>query len=556
MRSLLAILLLVFSSQAFTKQAAIASAHPLATQAGREIIEQGGNAFDAAVAISAALAVVEPSGSGLGGGGFWLLSRAADGQRLMLDGRETAPSNAHRDMYLDQHGEVVPRLSLDGPLAAGIPGLPAALDKLATEYGSLPLASSLAPAIRYAEQGFFVDEPMQKRLQYRLAALKQSPAASAIFLRNGELPTLGEKIIQKDLAKTLQAVAAEGRAGFYQGKVAELLIAGSTAAGGIWTAEDLVNYQVVARQPVISQYHDWTITSAALPSSGGVVIANTLNILEQFDLQPLSRIEKVHLVAEAMRRSYRDRAAYLGDQDFVSVPQEKLLSDFYAAGQAQSIRLNKASKSTDLAPTTSDTNIGTDTTHFSVVDQYGNRVAATLSINLPFGSGFIPPGTGVLLNNEMDDFSIKPGSPNAYGLIGNEANAIAPNKRMLSSMSPSFVDGPESFAVIGTPGGSRIISMVALAMLDWVEHQDALKAVTLPRFHHQYLPDRIQFEAGAFNQQEQEQLTAMGHEMNARAPYGNMQIISKSKTLTAASDPRGIGKAEIFEISSSLAAKP
>ena len=528
--------------------AAIATAHPLATEAGHRILAAGGNAFDAAIAISAALAVVEPMSSGLGGGGFWLLHRESDGFETMIDGREMAPSAAHRNMYLDAQGEVIDGASIDGPLSAGIPGVPAALAHLATHYGRLPLSTSLAPAIEFAEQGFMIDQRYQRMAGFRLKALRNSPAAAQIFLSNNEVPPTGSVIQQTDLANTLRAIAQHGRAGFYQGETAQRLITGSQAAGGIWQFTDLENYHVKERQPVHGTYHGMHITSAAPPSSGGITLISTLNILAGFDLQKTSAVTQKHLIIEAMRRAYRDRAEYLGDPDFVQMPVEQLLSPLYAAGLRAGIRADQATPS-EMLPGISSTEKARDTTHFSVIDNEGNRVSATLSINYPFGSCFVAPGTGVLLNDEMDDFSAKPGVPNAYGLVGAEANAIAPGKRPLSSMTPTFLEDDRGVAIVGTPGGSRIISMVLLASLDYYSNGSPQSMVALPRFHHQYLPDEVQYEEGAFSAAEHDQLSDMGHTLKLIGrSYGNMQAVvwdRKNNTLQAASDPRGSGLAEV-----------
>ncbi len=532
-------------------QDAVASAHPLATQAGVRVLAAGGNAFDAAVAVSAALAVVEPMGSGLGGGGFWLLHRAEDGHEVMIDGRERAPLAARRDMYLDKNGEVVPGLSIDGPLAAGIPGEPAALAHLAEHYGRLPLARSLAPAIELARDGFPVDERYRKLAQFRLAALRASPAAAAVFLdENQAVPELGRLIKQADLANTLAALAQHGRDGFYKGAIAERLVAGTRAAGGIWTLDDLAQYQVVERRPIVGEYRGWRIVSAAPPSSGGIVLLTMLNILAGYDLDKLDAVTRTHLSVEAMRRAYRDRAEYLGDPDFVQIPLARLTSPLYAAGLRASIHPEHATPST-LLPGMADTARGADTSHFSVLDRAGNRVAGTLSINFPFGAAFVPPGTGVLLNDEMDDFSAKPGTPNVYGLVGDEANAIAPGKRPLSSMTPTFIESDRGVAILGTPGGSRIITMVLLGVLDIVHGGDAASAVQVKRLHHQYLPDVIQYEPGAIDEQLGAALSARGHTLKeVNRPFGNMQTIWWDKTrgaVQAASDPRGGGAAILRE---------
>lgn len=527
-------------------QAAIATAHPVATEAGMEILAAGGNAFDAAVAVSSTLAVVEPYSSGIGGGGFWLLHRVADGRQVMIDGREKAPLAASRTMYQDAKGDVVPGLSVDGALAAGIPGEPAALVYIARTYGQLPLSRSLAPAIRAARNGFTVTPHYRRMAQFRLKALRASPAAAEVFLLNNAVPPLGHLIKQPDLAGTLQALAEQGRAGFYQGKVARRLLSGVKSAGGIWGAQDFKQYEVVERAPVIGDYRGYRIVSAPPPSSGGVALVTILNILEKYRLKSLTSLQRQHVIVEAMRRAYRDRAEYLGDPDFVDVPVKQLTDKNHAAQWQRSISLKQATPSKSLGQV-ADTSGGNHTTHFSILDKAGNRVAATLSINYPFGSGFMPPGTGVLLNDEMDDFSAKPGVPNVYGLVGAEANAIAPGKRMLSSMSPTFIESQQGIAILGTPGGSRIITMVLLAGLGYTEGLDAEAMVSLPRFHHQYLPDKIFYEPEAISDQQRTQLQAMGHELKAlQQPYGNMQVVIWDKqinTVSAASDPRGEGKA-------------
>jgi gamma-glutamyltranspeptidase/glutathione hydrolase len=530
--------------------AAIASAHPLATEAGHKILRLGGNAFDAAVTVSAVLAVVEPYSSGLGGGGFWLLQRASDGYQTMIDGREKAPLAAHRDLYLDEAGKAVPSRSIDGALAAGIPGAPAALVHLSEHYGKLPLAVTLRPAIEIAQQGFAVDDYYQRMVDRRLSVLRAYPATSAQFLLEDENPPNGHLIKQPELAETLQKLADEGVDGFYRGEIAKRLVDGVKAAGGIWTLEDLAQYRIVERKPVTGEYRGLRITSAAPPSSGGIALLTLLNILQVLDYPALQEPQRTHVLIEAMRRAYRDRAEYLGDPDFVKVPAEMMTHAWYAEGLARGIDLKRATPSLSLGKEPEpEPEEGRDTTHFSILDKEGNRVAATLSINYPFGSGVVAPGTGVLLNDEMDDFSSSPGVPNAYGLVGGEANAIAPGKRMLSSMSPTFVEDEQHLAILGTPGGSRIITMVLLGILEMAEGKGVLDWVSRPRLHHQYLPDQIEFEAGAISSELQQQLGAMGHSLKPlKRKYGNMQAIlwqKDSGRVTAASDSRGGGAAII-----------
>lgn len=529
-------------------QAAVATAHPLATQAALQVLADGGNAFDAAVAATAALAVVEPYGSGLGGGGFYLLRSAKDGSTIMLDAREKAPLAADPQMYLDARGEVLKRKSMDGALAAAIPGIPAALQYLADKRGQLSLQKTLAPAIALAEQGFEVDDKIIKMLGFRLPVMQSSPAAAAIFLNEGKLPKAGEILVQTDLANTLRAMAKHGAKGFYQGDIGKALVAGVQAAGGIWSAEDLKAYSVVERSALEGEYQGMRIVSAAPPSSGGVALLQILNTVSEFELGQLQPEQRIHLLIESMRRAYRDRAEHLADPDFVTVPVQTLTSPLYAAGLAASIRLDKATESIDL-PGVAQLSKGEDTTHFSIIDRQGNMVAATLSINYPFGSGFVAPGTGVLLNDEMDDFSVKPNTPNGYGLLGGEANKIEPGKRMLSSMSPTIIEYGDRVAVLGTPGGSRIITMVLLAMLDFRAGGDAASMVSLPRFHHQFLPDHIQFEKGGLDRDMQLELQLLGHEVKeVGRQYGNMQVVvwdQATGKVDAASDPRGVGRADL-----------
>ncbi|KXJ40639.1 MAG: gamma-glutamyltransferase [Methylothermaceae bacteria B42] len=528
---------------------AIASAHPLATEAGFEILHKGGNAFDAAVAVASTLAVVEPAGSGLGGGGFFLLYRDKDKREVMLDARERAPLAAHRDMYLDASGNVISGLSIDGPLAAGIPGVPAALAHLAGHYGRLHLRVTLAPAIRLARQGFVVSSGFLQQVRRRLPVLKKYPESARIFLQDGHLPESGFRLVQKDLANTLEAIAEKGWSGFYQGPVADNLVRSVRESGGIWRRQDLAQYRVIERKPVKGRYRNVKITSASPPSSGGIVLLETLNILSGFDLNKDGRATRKHLIVEAWRRAYRDRALYLGDPDFIKMPLKRLLSLYYAAGLRAAIHPDKALPSAWLNPVPDPAAKGSDTTHFSILDHQGNRVAATLSINYLFGSGFVARGTGVLLNDEMDDFAVKPGVPNLYGLVGGEANAIAPGKRMLSSMTPTFVETDTRVGILGTPGGSRIISMVTLAVLDFADRMLPQTWVGWPRFHHQYLPDEIQYEPGGLGAGEIEALKKRGHHLRQlKKPYGNMQAILWDKSINkvyAASDPRREGKAMV-----------
>jgi gamma-glutamyltranspeptidase/glutathione hydrolase len=531
--------ILAMPAAADDAERAVATAHPLATDAAEGVLAEGGNAFDAAVAASAALAVVEPTGSGLGGGGFWLLHDAGATRSVMVDGRETAPARATETMYQAPPTEAYDEPSLNGPLAAGIPGEPAALAHIAETYGQLSLARSLAPAIKLAREGFRVDDEYRDKARFRREVLMRYPASRRLFLDDGQIPEAGWRLRQPELARTLERLAEQGRSGFYRGKTAARLISAVQEAGGIWQRKDLHDYAIVEREPVTFDYRDYQITAASLPSAGGVGLATMLGILEGVDRGAIERTGWVHWQVEAMRRAYRDRARHLGDPDFTQAPVERLTSRAYAEALRSAIDPDEATPSKAL----NKAKRGRDTTHFSIVDAQGNRVAATLSINYPFGSGFVAEGTGVVLNDEMNDFATDPGEPNAYGLVGGEANAIRPGKRPLSSMTPTFVEGPDRTAVLGTPGGSRIITMVLLGILEFTDGGDADAMVSRPRYHHQYLPDVIEHEPGAFPTALRRQLRQRGHELKVTdRRFGDMQVIVRDRDTAeaeAASDPRG-----------------
>ncbi len=530
---------------ASAQECGIASAHALATRAGCDILKSGGNAFDAAVAVAAALAVVEPFSSGIGGGGFFLLHRGADAFEVFVDAREAAPAKATREFFLDENGRPRQNASLESPTAAGIPGMPAALDWVAGHYGRLPLARALQPAIRLAEQGFPADARYVWATGYREALLKADVNAARIFLDDGKAVGAGFAVKQPQLARTLRMLAGHGRQGFYRGDFARRLVEAVRAGGGLWELSDLERYRVVERPPVKFRYRGATITSAPLPSSGGLVLAQSLFILEPMALATFSDTERVHYTVEALRRGYHDGARYMGDPDFVAVPVEKLASREYARQRAASIDPDRATPSGALAEIADAATEGKDTTHFSVIDAEGNRVAATLSVNAPFGSGFVAGDTGVLLNNHMNDFSLAPSVPNIYRLVGNEANAVEAGKRPLSSMSPTFVEDERGVLVLGTPGGSRIISMVLQGILAYVDQPvfDLQRMVGAPRYHHQYLPDRVEIEPGAFSQQWIGALRTKGHTVEeGRRKWGNMQAVyfdKKTGRITSANDPRG-----------------
>jgi gamma-glutamyltranspeptidase/glutathione hydrolase len=536
-------------AQASLNQQAVASAHPMATAAGHRILNQGGNAFDAAVAVAATLGVVEPYSSGLGGGGFFLIRenvRPAP-RYLFLDARETAPMKADKDFYRDREGQVQRDPAINGPRAAGIPGLPAALVMLSVQYGALPLRESLQPAIDAAEQGFAVTSRYRALGSYRLDTMRANAETSRLFLREGELPAEGSIIRQPELAETLRQLAEKGRAGFYQGPVADKLLAAVQGSKGVWQQADLDAYRVIARQPVRFTSFGHDIITAPLPSAGGIALAGILQGLETLPAAAPDSTSRIHQLVELMRRAYYDRLQ-LGDSDFVAVPVARLLSAKHAHTMASGITATRATKSAELGPPAPFSE-GNNTTHFSLIDRNGNAVSATLSINLPFGAAFTVPGTGVLLNNEMDDFAADPTGENAYNLTGSVANAIAPGKRPLSSMTPTMLESDQQLAVLGTPGGSRIITMVLLGALEAVAGKPPTEWVSRPRFHHQYLPDHIQVEDGTFGAVQQAELEALGHSIKwVGRDYGDMHAVQWDKTtnrLDAASDPRGVGQARV-----------
>jgi gamma-glutamyltranspeptidase/glutathione hydrolase len=523
--------------------AAIASAHKLATQAGFEVIANGGNAFDAAVAVASTLSVVEPQSSGIGGGGFFLVRRAADGKETMIDAREMAPAAVDAKDYLKADGTPDRDHALTGPLSSGIPGEAAALVWLAKNYGRLPLAKSLAPAIRIARAGFQPDSRMLGELAGSRDLLARYPGSVALFLVDGKPPQDGWTFRTPDLARVLEKIAAEGADGFYRGEVATTLVDGVRAAGGRWTLEDLAGYKVKERDPIAFDYRGWHIVAASPPSSGGIALAEMFNILSGYDLGKLDKVHRVHLTIEAMRRAYRDRAEYLGDPDFVKMPVAELTSPLYAAGLRASILPDKATPS-DMLPGYMSPAESLHTSHFSIIDAEGNLVSATQTVNTAFGSKFVVAGTGFLLNNEMDDFALVPGKPNAYGLLGASANAPRPGSRPLSSMTPSFVVGKERIGVLGTPGGSSIITMVLEGILGFIDGDLPEQVAALRRYHHQYLPDVVRVESGAFSADEQQALEKMGHKLSISQgswPYGYMNVVSwnrKTGQMHAASDPR------------------
>ncbi|MBH9415619.1 gamma-glutamyltransferase [Pseudomonas aeruginosa] len=526
------------------QQAAVATPHPAATVAGLETLANGGNAFDAAAAIAAALAVAEPYGSGLGGGGVFLLRQAgAQPTYRFLDARERAPKAAYADMYR-RNGKVDPRLSVDGPLAAAIPGLPAALVELSSRYGRQPLADNLVPAIRLAVDGVSVDRIYRDRAAMRLEAMRKDPETARIFLDKGGIPDEWNLLRQPQLARTLERLGRYGRIGFYEGETADKLLTGVRAGGGIWSAADLRDYRVIERRPLeVKLANGRELISAPPPSAGGVALAQSLQMLEQLPWQKAEPVPRAHYGLEVLRRAYRDRGL-LGDPDFVANPLPSLLAPDYLKRLAAGIDPRRAPPRSAL-PEAPAWREGDHTTHFAVIDAQGNAVAATLSVNLPFGAAFTVPDTGVVLNNEMDDFAADTQGANSYGLAGSQANAGAAGKRPLSSMSPSFLESPTDFAAFGTPGGSRIPSMVLISMLQYFDGRPVGQWVAAPRYHHQYKPDVVEYEPRAFSDAEAAELRRRGYQLKRlERSYGNQQVLywdKRSGRVDAASDPRGIG---------------
>jgi gamma-glutamyltranspeptidase/glutathione hydrolase len=519
----------------------VVTAQQLATQVGADVLAQGGNAVDAAVAVGYALAVVYPAAGNLGGGGFMTL-HLADGRETFIDFREKAPLGATADMYLGPDGNVAKGRSTVGHLAVGVPGTVAGLEMALARFGTKPRAALVAPAIRLADRGFVLDEGDAKMFQVVGDALKADPATAAIFAKGGAVPKAGDRLVQKDLAATLRRIAARGADGFYRGPVAEALVASSAAGGGLIRHADLRGYTAQERKPVECDYRGYRIVSAPPPSSGGVIVCEILNVLEGYPLKDLGyrSAQSVHYQIEAMRHAYVDRNSYLGDPDFVTNPIERLLDKGYASKVRDAIDPARAGVSKDIRPGVPP-HEGTNTTHYSIADRFGNAVAVTYTLNEWFGAKVTAAGTGVLLNNEMDDFTAKRGVPNAYGLVQGDANAIAPGKRPLSSMSPTIVTrSGKPVMVLGTPGGSRIITTVVHTILNVVDYgMDIQEAVDAPRFHQQWLPDVTNVEPFALSPDTHRLLTEMGHNLGKphEANHVAAILIGTPKLDAAASGP-------------------
>ncbi len=505
----------------------VVTAQHLATQVGVDVLKRGGNAVDAAVAVGYALAVVYPAAGNLGGGGFMTV-QLANGQKTFLDFREKAPLAATANMYLDKDGNVVKGLSTLGHLAVGVPGSVSGLEYAREKYGSLGRATLIQPAMTLAQQGFRLNQGDVDILKTATEAFRKDPASAAIFLHQGQPYQVGDKLVQKDLAKTLKTISQQGADGFYKGSVGQAISRSSLAGGGLITPDDLAQYHTRELAPIECDYRGYHVVSAPPPSSGGVVICEMLNILEGYPLKELGfrSAQAVHYQIEAMRHAYVDRNSYLGDPDFVNNPVSRLTDKAYAAQIRAVIDPHKAGVSKDLKPGVAP-HEGTNTTHYSIADRWGNAVAVTYTLNDWFGAKVTAAGTGVLLNNEMDDFTVKAGVPNLYGLVQGEANAIAPGKRPLSSMSPTILSkNGQPVMVVGTPGGSRIITAVLHTVLNVVDYgMTVQEAVDAPRFHQQWLPDLTSVENFALSPDTRTLLEAAGHQLGPAQPANHVTAV-------------------------------
>ena len=543
----------VWAETVFSENGVIASRSSLASAVGAEIMEQGGNAIDAAVASGFALAVTYPSAGNLGGGGFMVI-RLADGQVVTNDHREKAPILATKDMYLDDDEEIIKGLSTRSHLAVGVPGTVAGLIDVLEKYGTMPLTKVIQPAIDLASEGFVIPEDLARQFESRIKDFTPYNASMAVFTKEGMPYQVGELFIQTDLSRTLSRIKRLGKSGFYEGETAKLIVQEMERGRGLISEEDLQAYESVWRKPIRGTYRGYEIVSMPPPSSGGVLLVQMLNMLEPFDLGAMGFgvSETVHVMIEAQRRAYADRSEYLGDSDFYPVPIEKLIDKDYAKERFKNFNVGKAGSSEKTGPGLFSKE-SLETAHLSVIDDLGNAVAYTTTLNLSYGSKIVVDGAGFLLNNEMDDFSAKENEPNFYGLVGRKANSIEPGKRMLSSMTPTIVlkDG-EPLLVTGSPGGSTIITTTLQVILNVIDHgMDLDKAVASPRFHHQWRPDRVIHEESAFSEETKEELVQMGHRNLNTIPtyYGRgigdaNSVMKLTNGFIGVSDPRNAGGAK------------
>ncbi len=524
----------------------VSSRSDIASEVGKDILAQGGNAIDAAVAVGFALAVTYPSAGNIGGGGF-MVFRTAEGEVYTQDAREKAPLAASRDMFLDSNGEFDRQLSRNSLQATGVPGSVAGLLDALERFGTMSRAEVIAPAIKLAEEGFQLNADLANQFQNNLSTFQQYPASLQKFSNKGQAYVNGDLWQQPELAATLKLISANGRDGFYKGPVADNLVASMQANGGLITHEDLANYEPVWREPIHGNYRGYDVWSMPAPSSGGILLVQMLNMLEPYDLNELGwgSTETVHLMIEAQRRAYADRAEHLGDPDFYNVPTAMLTSKEYAQQRFSDFNPDAASSSEDIGAG-SWPQESMQTTHYSIIDAKGNSVAVTTTLNASYGNKFVVPGAGFLLNNEMDDFSSKPNTANGFGLIGGVANEIQPSKRMLSSMTPTIITYEDKiFLVTGSPGGSTIINTVLQVVVNAIDHRMNIEdAVTSPRFHHQWQPDIVRYEVGAMTDQVVDELNSMGHKGLSRSRFSlgdANSIMLIENTLEGVSDPRNEG---------------
>lgn len=553
--SSLLILLIIFQLNSFAeapdpvrgKNGMVVSASKLASEVGVEILKKGGNAIDAAVAVGFTLAVTHPAAGNIGGGGFMVI-RLKDGTATTIDYREKAPIKAHEKMFLDSSGNFLPELSQQGTTSAGVPGSVAGLIYALEKYGTMKLKDVLEPAIKLAEEGFYLDYRLTQSINYSYNDFIKYPSSEKIFTKNGKPFSEGDLFVQKDLAKTLKLIAEKGFDGFYKGEVAQKIVSQIQSMGGIITLEDLENYSPVERKPLKSFYRDYEIITMGPPSAGGVTLIESLNILENktFTKEDWAGSEYIHYVSEAFKFAFADRSRHLGDPDFYKVPVEILTSKEYAKKIFNQISDN-AIPSGSINPI-SHLNFyeSEETTHYSVIDKDGNAVSTTTTINSAYGSKIVVEGAGFLLNNEMDDFSSKPGEPNQFGLVGSEANKIEPGKRMLSSMTPTIITkNNKPVLILGSPGGSTIPTVVCQVILNYLDFgMDVQEAVNAPRFHHQWLPDQIDYEEFGMSKDVKENLSRRGQVIGDEKILGRVEAIAVENDLyLGATDPRGFGAA-------------
>lgn len=530
----------------FGQTGMVASQEALATEIGLDVLKQGGNAVDAAVSVAFALAVTLPRAGNLGGGGFMIVHEAKTGETVAIDYREISGAAAFRDMYLDENGNADKQKSRFSGLAVGVPGTVAGMALALERYGTITLAEALAPAIRLAEDGITVTEGLADSLKSLTKRLQKWPSSSKIFYKDGGEPfEPGETLVQTDLATSMKLIAKDGTAAFYEGPIAKQIVAEVDAAGGHLSLDDFKNYEVKLREPISGNYRGYDIHSMPPPSSGGIHIVQILNTLEDLPIDYLGHnsADTIHMMAEAMKVAYADRSEYLGDPDFVDVPIKELTSKAYASDILDSISRGRAATAAEIKPGDLSDYESNETTHFSVVDAEGNAVSNTYTINFSYGSGLVADGTGILLNNELDDFSAKPGVPNAYGLIGGDANAVESSKRPLSSMSPTIVlKNGKPFLVTGSPGGSRIITTTLQIIMNVIDHSmNIAEATHAPRFHHQWLPDELRIEKG-ISPDTINLLEQRGHQVVIKNAMGSTQSIMVTEDgLYGASDPRRVG---------------